>query len=74
MVNYYKDRDAAYGNLLARLMAAALERDRLAARLPRVMVMDDLAKPRDTFMLVKGAYDKPAEKVTAGLPASLPPR
>ena len=37
------------------------------------MVMDDLAKPRDTFILVKGAYDKPAEKVSAGLPASLPP-
>jgi hypothetical protein len=41
--------------------------------IPRVMVMDDLPKPRDSFILVRGTYNKPAEKVTIGTPAALPP-
>src|SRR5207237_6549118 len=39
---------------------------------PRTMVMRDRAQPRDTFILVKGAYDKYADKVTHGTPAFLP--
>ncbi|HLF93201.1 MAG TPA: DUF1549 domain-containing protein, partial [Planctomycetota bacterium] len=38
-----------------------------------VMVMEERPKPRDTFLLVRGAYDKPGEKVSAGVPESLPP-
>ena len=37
------------------------------------MVMQESPHPRDTFLLVRGAYDKPGEKVTQGLPAVLPP-
>ena len=42
--------------------------------LPKVMVMDD-AKPRPTFVLKRGAYDKPGDKVEPGVPAvlGLPP-
>jgi hypothetical protein len=42
-------------------------------RIPDAMVMQEMPKPRDTFMLVRGQYDKKGEKVTAGLPAALPP-
>ena len=35
------------------------------------MVMADSATPRDTFLLKRGAYDAPGEKVTAGLPEVL---
>jgi hypothetical protein len=38
--------------------------------LPKVMVMDD-AKPRATFILQRGSYDKPGEKVEPGVPAVL---
>ena len=41
--------------------------------LPRTMVMREREKPRDTFILVKGAYDNFADKVTHGTPAALPP-
>jgi hypothetical protein len=41
--------------------------------IPDVMVMAESPRPRDTFMLVRGQYDKKGEKVTAGTPASLPP-
>ncbi len=40
--------------------------------LPTVMVMAELPQPRDAFILTRGEYDKPAGKVTAALPASLP--
>ena len=54
---------------------APLESARKAAAdfdksLPKVMVMDD-AKPRQTFVLQRGAYDKPGEKVEPGVPAVL---
>jgi hypothetical protein len=49
------------------------ERERLVESFPTVMVMQERPQPRDTFLLVRGAYDKPGEKVTRGLPAILPP-
>jgi hypothetical protein len=45
----------------------------LDAAIPRTMVMADAEKPRETFVLVRGAYDKPGEKVEPGVPAILPP-
>jgi hypothetical protein len=36
------------------------------------MVMEDMPKPRDTFLLTRGSYEKPADKVTAAVPAALP--
>jgi hypothetical protein len=47
-------------------------REGLERSLPRTMVMRERAQPRDTFILVRGAYDKYADKVTHGLPAVLP--
>jgi hypothetical protein len=38
---------------------------------PKVMVMASLAKPRKTFMLDKGLYNKPGDEVAIGTPASL---
>jgi len=37
------------------------------------MVMEEMPKPRDTFLLLRGQYDKKGEKVTAKTPAALPP-
>ncbi len=38
-----------------------------------VMVMREMPQPRDTFILDRGEYDKPTEKVSAALPAAFPP-
>jgi hypothetical protein len=38
-----------------------------------VMVMEELPRPRDTFVLQRGAYNKPGAKVSPGVPATLPP-
>jgi Protein of unknown function (DUF1553)/Protein of unknown function (DUF1549)/Planctomycete cytochrome C len=49
-------------------------RDELAAenkRTPNVMVMQQMERPRDTFILTRGQYDQHGEKVEPGVPASL---
>jgi hypothetical protein len=38
-----------------------------------IMVMNELPKPRETFVLARGAYDAPAEKVSMDTPAVFPP-
>ncbi len=45
----------------------------LRAAIPNAMVMKELDKPREAFILVRGQYDKRGDAVTAGLPAVLPP-
>jgi hypothetical protein len=40
---------------------------------PSLMVMEETRRPRPTFMLKRGAYDAPGEKVERGVPATLPP-
>ena len=45
----------------------------MLASAPVTMVMKELATPRDTFILTRGAYDKPGEKVSPGVPSILPP-
>ena len=37
------------------------------------MVMEDMAKPRKTFMLTKGAYNQPTQEVTSDTPAIFRP-
>ena len=39
---------------------------------PKVMIMADQEKPRDSFRLDRGLYNKPLDKVTAAVPVSLP--
>ncbi len=57
----------------AELLAARLERQRYHDAIPTVMVMAESAQPRETFLLKRGAYDAPGEKLTAGVPEALPP-
>ena len=40
---------------------------------PTSMVMEQMANPRDTFVLVRGQYNNRGEKVIPGVPASLSP-
>jgi hypothetical protein len=49
------------------------ERAALDAKIPSTMVMQELQQPRETFMLIRGEYNKKGAKVTAALPAALPP-
>ncbi|HEY6167307.1 MAG TPA: PSD1 and planctomycete cytochrome C domain-containing protein [Verrucomicrobiae bacterium] len=65
-------KDADYVKVLKRLLAAVRARDSAQNNITKVMIMDQLEKPRDTFILVKGASDKlTTNKVLAAMPASL---
>ena len=47
-------------------------RDDYELSLPNTMVMSEMAKPRETFIKVRGNYDKDGDKVSAAVPAFLP--
>ncbi len=64
--NPAKEAEAALAS--AKKALTALEDE-----MPGVMVMKEAAKPRDAFILKRGEYDKPGDKVTRALPAVLPP-
>lgn len=42
------------------------------AEIPTTLVMEEQKEMRPTFILMRGAYDKPGEKVTAATPGVLP--
>jgi len=70
---------------VARPVAGELEQrqrdwhDALSARttledsIPGTFIFKDLDKPREAFVMLRGQYDKPGEKVEPGVPAVFPP-
>ena len=46
---------------------------KIASEVGDTMVMEDLPRPRDTFVLLRGEYDKHGDRVEPGTPAVLPP-
>jgi mono/diheme cytochrome c family protein len=55
---------------VARLTKAQAD---LQAAFSQTMVMEEMAQPRETFLLVRGDFRAKGDKVTPGVPASLPP-
>jgi len=55
------------------MLDARRERERYFESIPTVMVMRESATPRPAFVLKRGAYDAPGERVSPGAPAFLPP-
>ncbi len=64
------------GDYKSRQEALRLQRKRrseLVDPVPEIMVMKELRQPRPAFLLKRGAYDAPAERVESNTPTSLPP-
>ena len=59
--------------LYAQLVDLRAQKVKVEQSVTSVMVMAEMKKPRDTFILGRGQYDNPGEKVTPGTPAFLPP-
>jgi hypothetical protein len=55
------------------LKALRAQEKLLEASISSTMVMSELEKPRETFVLQRGDYRNQTEKVTPGVPAVLPP-
>ncbi len=76
---HWRGKDDDYARALSRLKGIVERRAALDRSVPRVMVMEDVAKPRETFRLLKGAYNRTSDRVDASMPARLvdtarPPR
>ena len=56
----------------AELAGARRARETLARGVASVMIMTEMDPPRETFILERGAYDKPGEKVGRGVLSALP--
>jgi len=47
------------------------QRERLLDAIPTTMVMEEMPRPRDTHVLIRGEYDKRGDKVSPGVPQVL---
>lgn len=65
--------DAACRSAAESLRQLRREDDELVTRVKEIMAMAEMATPRETFVLKRGNYAMPGEKVSRGTPASMPP-
>jgi hypothetical protein len=71
--HYREQVSPAIKQLNAELAALKMKRATIESLIPTSMVMKDQPQPRDTFVLLRGAYDKKGDRVAAGVPSFLPP-
>jgi len=58
---------------LRKVHDAEARRQAFYQALPTVQVMEEMSVPRESHVLIRGAYDRPGEKVTPATPAVLTP-
>lgn len=73
--HFFIERAAPIGIRKAyqKFRAAYSDWEEFRRTIPTAMVMQEMAKPRETHVLQRGQYDRPGERVTFGTPAALPP-
>jgi len=69
----YSGTRATFEPLHKSLAAARTEHEQYDASIPSSMIMQDAPERRQAYLLIRGAYDRPGEKVEPGVPAALPP-
>lgn len=70
---YLEHHDTTYREFLQQREAVEAQRRNLLTKSPNTMVMAEREQPRETYLLDRGDYRSPVEKVTAGTPAVFPP-
>jgi hypothetical protein len=72
LLDYYlQNYDQAYRTSLAKLTELRGQENDILSALPEVMVMRELDEPRPTFVLDRGAYDAPTQRVRPTTPTSV---
>jgi hypothetical protein len=71
--NVCAETKAQFGVLPNELLALRTARAAFENSIPSTFVFTDMPKPRESFVMKRGAYDKPGEKVEPATPAILPP-
>jgi hypothetical protein len=70
---YFRNQQPELRRLADRRTALQKQLTQAESQIPTSLVMAEMEQPRETFVLMRGAYDKPGEAVTAATPAVLPP-
>jgi hypothetical protein len=70
---YLENLDESYRKTTAELAGCRKKNEELESAIPTTMVMEEMPKSRDTFILVRGQYDQKGAKVMPGTPSLLPP-
>jgi hypothetical protein len=70
---YLAENSKRFEDLNDQIRATNDRKSAVLANVSTVMIMQEMEKPRDCFVLTRGQYDKHGEQVTAGLPGFLPP-
>lgn len=65
------ENDPAFKAMDTKLEKSRAERRKIEDSITTVMVMEEMPKPREAFVLVRGQYDHHGDPVTAQLPAFL---
>ncbi len=67
------DTRPVFEPILGDLAAARQRRNDYENAIPSTFIWRDLDKPRESFVMERGAYDRPGERVYPAVPAALPP-
>ncbi len=70
---FLENVDAPYQTKQAELRKLRQQENQLINDVPEIMVMHDMAQERPTFVLNRGAYDAPADRVEPGTPEKIFP-
>lgn len=71
--NVCADTRKTFDPLNQQIVALNKQKTDVDNAIPATMVAEDLAQPREAFVLIRGAYDKKSDKVERGVPAAFPP-
>lgn len=63
--------DAEFKTLDLKLQGLERDRGEIESKVTSVMVMQEMPKPRPAFVLIRGQYDHPGQRVTANVPEFL---
>ena len=72
LIKEFGGKQDEYGTRLKAASNAKKALDEIRNAVPRVMVMKDEDKPRQTFLLNRGLYNQPGPEVQAAVPGVLP--
>ncbi len=64
--------ESTFADLRAEVARAEIAKTSLDAQIPGTFIFRDLPKPREAFVMLRGQYDKPGEKVEPNVPAVFP--
>lgn len=73
LANFYAGARDALSPLEAEKAPFEREKEKIVAGTPITFVMADLPEPRESFVMERGQYDNPGEKVSRDVPSFLPP-